>query len=140
MKNADIEVKMDIDAPRIQTRARNTFEAIKILLKIQVAKDCNLNAPMKKNFLRNSALRTAALRTDTIVWDTPYAHFQHEGRVMVGEHSGSPWAMKGERKIYTNRPLTYTNGGDHWIQKTFAQRHKAWEDLARSLFKKGFNR
>lgn len=37
----------------------------------------------------------------------PYAQFQAGGKVMVGIKSKRAWAMRGERKILTNKALTY---------------------------------
>lgn len=46
-----------------------------------------------------------------VIINVPYAQFQAGGKVMVGIHSHSPWARRGERKVVTNRNLTYHNGG-----------------------------
>ncbi len=43
--------------------------------------------------------------------NVPYARFQAGGKVMIGIHSHSPWAHKGERKILTDRSLKYHGGG-----------------------------
>ena len=45
-----------------------------------------------------------------IIINVPYARFQAEGKVMIGVHSHSPWARKGEEKIVTNRNLKYHSG------------------------------
>ncbi len=42
-----------------------------------------------------------------VIINVPYARFQAEGKVMIGIKSHSPWARKGERKIVTNKNLTY---------------------------------
>lgn len=42
-----------------------------------------------------------------VIINAPYARFQAEGKVMIGIHSKRPWALKGERKIVTNRKLKY---------------------------------
>ena len=46
-----------------------------------------------------------------VVINVPYARFQAGGKVMVGVYSHSPWARFGERKVVTNRNLTYQGGG-----------------------------
>ena len=46
-----------------------------------------------------------------VIINVPYAQFQAGGKVMVGVYSHSPWARKGERKVVTNRNLTYHGGG-----------------------------
>ena len=46
-----------------------------------------------------------------VIINVPYAQFQAGGKVMIGVYSHSPWARKGERKVVTNRNLTYHGGG-----------------------------
>ncbi len=60
-----------------------------------------------------------------ITYHGPYAHFQHEGVVMVGRESGSPWAKSGEPKVMTERALTYHGApmrGPHWEKRMLADR------------------
>lgn len=38
---------------------------------------------------------------------SPYAHYQHEGYLMVSRITGSPWARKGESKVPTGKKLEY---------------------------------
>lgn len=45
-----------------------------------------------------------------VIINVPYAKFQAGGKVMVGVYSHSPWARFGERKVVTNRNLTYQGG------------------------------
>lgn len=46
-----------------------------------------------------------------VIINVPYAQFQAGGKVMIGIHSNSPWARRGERKVLTNKNLIYHNGG-----------------------------
>ena len=109
--------------------AQAAIEKAKPKLKQQITKDCNANVPMRDGFLIDSALRWAAMTNDYIKWDTPYAHFQYIGKVMIGEITRSPWARRGEKKIYTDRNLTYTRGGSHWIEKTKNECMQDWKRL-----------
>ncbi len=45
-----------------------------------------------------------------VIINVPYARFQAGGKVMIGVYSHSPWARRGEKKIVTNKALTYHNG------------------------------
>lgn len=38
---------------------------------------------------------------------SPYAHFQHEGNLMVSRITGSPWASRGESKVKVGKKLKY---------------------------------
>lgn len=132
------DTHIDFKSSLYVVKAAKALDSIRPKLKLQIAKDCNKNVPMRHNLLRNSAIRSAAVNDAYIRWDTPYAHFQHEGRVMIGEHSHSPWARHGEKKVYTGKMLTYRQGGAKWIEKTSAERMDAWVKGAKALFKKAF--
>ena len=45
-----------------------------------------------------------------VIIDVPYAQFQAGGKVMIGVHSHSPWARRGEKKVLTSKSLTYHGG------------------------------
>lgn len=50
----------------------------------------------------------------------PYARFQAEGKVMVGIHSRSAWAKRGERKVVVGKNLRYHGGalrGSHPFER-----------------------
>lgn len=133
----NFKAKVDFRSNEYKERAEKAYEKLRPILKLQIAKDCNVNAPLGDSaHLRNSALRSAAVKDKYVRWDEPYAHFQHEGRVMIGKHSHSPWAKKYEKKIYTGRLLTYRQGGSKWIDKTMQERMSVWIRGAQALFKK----
>lgn len=140
MSSDSIQINVNIPVGKLSRRGKEALKAIKPKMKQRIVKDCNLNAPQKNAKLKESALRWAKLLDDYIKWDTPYAHFQHTGKVMIGKDTHSPFARKDETKIYTNRNLTYRQGGSHWVTKTFAQRAQSWGKLGRYLFKKEFNK
>lgn len=134
-----VNVNVNFDTGKYKNKAKSAMKSILPKLKLQIAKDCNANVPLGDTaHLRNSALRSAAVNDEFIRWDTPYAHFQHEGRVMIGEHSHNPWARHGEKKVYTNRNLTYRQGGAKWVDKTLNERRDTWIRGAQSLLKKAF--
>lgn len=135
-----IDIKIDIPVAQLGQKGERCLKKIKPKLKQRIVRDCNANVPIKTGLLRDSALATIALTDDYIIWNTPYAHFQHTGKVMIGEHSHSPFAQFGEKKIYTNRNLTYRQGGAGWVPKTAAAKAESWMKLGRSLFKKEFDR
>lgn len=135
-----IHVTVHFPVAAFTQKSRAAMQKCRPALKQQIIKDCNANVPLRHGFLRNSALRWASLANDLIVWDTPYAHFQYIGKVMIGEHSHSPWARKGERKIYTDRDMTYRQGGSRWIDKTISERMPAWQKLLANLMAEEMNR
>lgn len=46
-----------------------------------------------------------------VVYNTAKGRFLYYGKVMVGERTGSPFAESNEKKIVTDRDLTYQGGG-----------------------------
>lgn len=61
-----------------------------------------------------------------IVYNSPYAHYQYEGKLYVMDNGKgayySPtygfWSDKGKKKHATERPLNHTGGrGSHWDKK-----------------------
>lgn len=62
----------------------------------------------------------------------PEGRFLYEGKVMIGEKSRSPWAKKGEKKVVTDRKLTYSGGGqDHWFNAAKAADGDEWVKLVK---------
>lgn len=140
MNDSNFEVKVDIPVEKLKRRGGNALGQAKVKIKQQITKDCNANVPLKAGTMRDSALRWAKMTNDYIKWDTPYAHFQHTGKVMIGEHSHSPWARYGETKVYTNRSLTYRQGGAQWVPKTFSQKKSSWDKGFAAMFKKEWDK
>lgn len=70
-----------------------------------------------------SASRSTEVGSGQIIWDTPYAHYLHEGRLMVSPTTKSSWARKGEQKVYAEPPKTLmfhsgdSNRKEHWIDR-----------------------
>lgn len=91
--------------------------------------------PFQTGNLANSGIRGTNIGSGLVVYDAPYARFQYYGVVMVGETSGSAWANKNERKVTTDKPLTYHGGGKRgkmWFERMKAD-HK--QDILRNAAK-----
>lgn len=66
----------------------------------------------------------------------PFGRFLYEGKTMVDELTGSPWARRGARKVLVSqysgktnaRPnLTYARGRkSHWFEESKKQNAKKW--------------
>jgi hypothetical protein len=68
----------------------------------------------------------------------PMGRFLYEGILMVGEESGSPWAMAGERKVVTDQPLQFTQtfhpeAQNHWFDPAKAAHLQEWIDGAKKI-------
>lgn len=86
---------------------------------------------LKKYVSFNSGTQSASTYTlnggKQVIINVPYAQFQAGGKVMIGVHSHSPWAKLGERKILTDRNLTYQGGslrGAHPFERMKADKRE----------------
>lgn len=57
--------------------------------------------------------QSARINSDSLEYPGPYAHFQYTGLLMVSPTTGSPWATKGETKVYASpeRALNFQRPG-----------------------------
>lgn len=67
-----------------------------------------------------------------------YGRFLYEGKVMVDEETGSPWAKKSHKKIVTDRPLRYTRTHNpqvtsHWFDAAKKKDLKKWVKQAKKI-------
>lgn len=87
------------------------------LNKTQVFLDNKVIGLLEKYVSYDSGTQAKSIRLSSdpgsgVVWiNVPYARFQAGGKVMVGINSRSAWAKRGERKVLTNKNLTYQFGG-----------------------------
>lgn len=86
--------------------------------------------PMDNGMLRRNKTYP---NNHSIKYISPYAHYLYTGKLMLTK-SGSSWAKKGEKKVYTGRSLKYhTSGtGAKW-DKLMMQRRK--NDLIKDVEK-----
>lgn len=81
--------------------------------KVQAFLDKTVADNLKKYVSRKSGTQEKSISiaskygSGRVIINVPHARFQAEGKVMIGIKSHSPWAKKGERKIVTDRDLTY---------------------------------
>lgn len=66
----------------------------------------------------------------------PQGRFLYEGKVMVDELTGSPWARKGAKKVVTDRPLQYSkaanpNATDHWFDAAKEKDVENWVNIVK---------
>lgn len=96
----------------------------------QILMDCTKFVPMRNGVLRNLGHAESSGTDGEVIWEGPYAHYQYEGILYVGEESGSAFAQLGERKIpaVPEKKLTYSTegSGDHWFEKANAQYGQEW--------------
>lgn len=119
-------VHISIDTSRID---ENLQEAQK-LLNEQIVADCDVLIPFNQGAIRSSVNYPQGVYGDEIEWNTPYAHYQYEGKLYLAAN-GSSWAEKYEKKYPTEQQLQYHTSGttDEWVEVAKEQRLKDWLEL-----------
>lgn len=82
------------------------------------------------------AMSAALAGSGTVVAAAPpMGRFLYEGKVMVDELTGSPWARPGARKIVTDRELTYSNpkATPHWFDTAKNNHGKSWVTAVKKI-------
>ena len=103
----------------------------------QIKKDTEPYVPMSATGTLNTTTR---VEENKVIYDTPYARFLYEGKVMVYPPTGSTWAPANEKKVVTDRPLTFSHdfhqrAQDHWFEASKAQNMDKWERVAEKALK-----
>lgn len=85
------------------------------------------------DFIKVTRAASAAIQGSGEVYAAfgPQGRFLYEGKLMLGEESGSAYAKKGEKKIVTDTPLRYTKthnpaATDHWFDAAKKKDGKEW--------------
>jgi hypothetical protein len=109
-------VTIRIDNPN-RSLNRILNDDVKLFASQTWARYFNKYVPRDSSVLKD----TYELDPGKVTYTSVYAHFQWEGRVMVGQNSGSPWARSREKKVYTNRNLQYTypKATSHWEETAY---------------------
>lgn len=130
-------VSIEINLSRFDKRMKKAQEA----LDGEVMSDMVPFMPMVTGqFIGVTRAASDAIRGSGTVYAGvgPQSRFLYEGKVMVGEESGSPFAMKGERKVVTDRPLNYTktthpDATDHWFDAAKKKDGKKWIRMVKRI-------
>ena len=128
-------IDMDIDLSRFYDQySRAQFE-----LDSMVMTDMVPYMPMETGLFVDitRAMSAAVAGTGKVVAAAPpRGRFLYEGKTMVDEKTGSPWARKGARKVLVSQysgktnakpNLTYAHGRQsHWFEEAKKQHGKQW--------------
>lgn len=121
----DKNFQMDMDTSRMDKR----FQVAQIHLDNRILRDSNVYAPEDAGDLVRSGLLHTIPGSGEVIWKTPYAHYQYEGKAMVGVETKRPWARKHEPKEYNGKYLHYNkeNARSHWFEEAKKHHLKEWE-------------
>lgn len=106
----------------------------------EVMKQMSPMMPRDEGHMIQSMITSTVIGSGQINVNTPYARFQHEGKVMIYEPTGSTYAPKNASKIVTARDLEYqgapTRGAFYFERMKKAKKDqilKGAQDLANRL-------
>lgn len=122
---ADIKIKVSF------ARFEKQYRDAQFWLDSQIMTDMVPYMPMQTGtFVNITRAQSAALAGsgEVVAAAPPYGRFLYEGKVMVDEVTGSPWARKGAKKIVTDRDLKFSNpkATPHWFDTAKEKHGKAW--------------
>lgn len=121
-------------------RYRRNLERAQFDLDTIVMQDMTPYMPMQTgSFIQRTEIESASMAGSGIVCAgaSPQGHFLYEGKVMIGENSRSAYAELGEKKVVTQKPITYANGRiSHWFEKAKEVNGKNWIKAVRKAVRR----
>ena len=113
------------------SRFEKQFEDAQFALDNMVMTSMQPNMPHRTCTFINvtKAMSAAIAGSGTVIAAAPpMGRFLYEGKVMVDEKTGSPWARPGAKKVVTDRELKYSNpkATPHWFDTAKENHGKSW--------------
>lgn len=134
----EIKVRLELDPSRL----KGNVQKAQFALDSQIMTDMVPDMPMQTGtFINETRAQSAAIAgTGKVVAAAPpMGRFLYEGKTMVDEKTGSPWARKGAKKVLVSQyagktaareNLTYSNGRtSHWFEKAKREHLHEWVDI-----------
>lgn len=134
------EIQVSVDPGRFNKQ----FQQAQFQLDSTIMTDMLPYMPMQTGqFINETKARSAAVAGtgEICAGAPPSGRFLYEGKTMVDEKTGSPWARKGARKVLVSQysgktnakpDLTYANGRQsHWFEAAKKNHIKEWIQLVK---------
>lgn len=129
-KGPNYQVDMTVDLQRFE----KNYSKAQFELDSTVMRDMIPYMPMVTGtFINVTKAMSAALAGSgqVVAAAPPYGRFLYNGKVMVDEQTGSPFARLGARKIVTNKQLNFFTGKhpkvkDHWFDAAKDEHAAEW--------------
>ena len=145
-KKKDIDIELDVDL----TRFNKQYGRAQYLLDSQVMTDMVPFMPMQSGtFIHVTRGMSAAIAGSGKVYAAapPMGRYLYEGKVMVDEVTGSPWARKAARKVLVSQysgktaakenidysKAAHPNVTDHWFDAAKQAYGKKWIAKAKRI-------
>ena len=136
-----VHIKVKFDGNKRMLEDRLKFAKCKRKLISQIIKDTTPYVPYQEGSLYQSVITNQSRYKDKIVWNGPYARFLYHGLVMIGVHTGSAWAKRGEVKRTIQKVLKYGKkhplAGYMWYARSKAHNKSKWIKLKKEWYKHG---
>ena len=127
-------VEMRINLSRFERQ----YEKAQFELDSAVMKDMVPYMPQQTGTFINvtKAMSASIAGSGTVIAAAPpMGRFLYEGKVMVDEKTGSPWARPGAKKVVTDRDLDYSNprATPHWYDTAKKNHGKSWVNTVKKI-------
>lgn len=131
-RNATIELEVDL------SRFNKQYGKAQYVLDSAVMKDMTPYMPQRTGVFIDvtKAMSAAIAGSGTVIAAAPpMGRFLYEGKVMVDEKTGSPWARPGAKKVVTDRDLDYSNprATPHWYDTAKKNHGKSWVNTVKKI-------
>lgn len=131
-RNATIELEVDL------SRFNKQYGKAQYVLDSAVMKDMTPYMPERTGVFIDvtKAMSAAIAGSGTVIAAAPpMGRFLYEGKVMVDEKTGSPWARPGAKKVVTDRDLDYSNprATPHWYDTAKKNHGKSWVNTVKKI-------
>ena len=133
-KYSDKNVKMEVNLSRYEKQYEKAQFALDSMVMTSMEPYMPINTGMFKNVTKAMSASLAG-SGKVVAAAPPMGRFLYEGKVMVDEQTGSPWARPGAKKIVTDRDLTYSNprATPHWFDTAKEKHGKSWVKAVKNI-------
>lgn len=123
----DSDIELDVDLSRFEKQ----YGKAQYALDSMIMTSMQPYMPHQTGTFINvtKAMSAAIAGSGTVVAAAPpMGRFLYEGKVMVDEQTGSPWARPGAKKVVTDRDLKYSNpkATPHWFDTAKENHGDSW--------------
>ena len=123
----DSDIELDVDLSRFEKQ----YGKAQYALDSMIMTSMQPYMPHRTGTFINvtKAMSAAIAGSGTVIAAAPpMGRFLYEGKVMVDEKTGSPWARPGAKKVVTDRDLDYSNpkATPHWFDTAKENHGDSW--------------
>lgn len=130
----DSDIELDVDLSRFEKQ----YGKAQYALDSMIMTSMQPYMPHRTGTFINvtKAMSAAIAGSGTVVAAAPpMGRFLYEGKVMVDEQTGSPWARPGAKKVVTDRDLKYSNpkATPHWFDTAKENHGDSWVRAVKNI-------